>query len=232
MACEAMRKTLNSVAMDGKIIVGEGEQGTTDLLYRGVLFLERLTFRWADVVIATNESYRAVALSRGGKQADDVVVVRSGPDLTRFPRPDLTAERTAGRLRIAYLGVMGPQDGIDHALRALAVLAEQRADWRATFGGAGDVRGAMRGLAGDGRRHVTVTSAERIPKDAARRACLRAVVEEKTGAGGFNARAAGGQQSSQLRPLAEANALLVVPEGEAAALPGTEYEAILLAEPR
>lgn len=35
MACEAMRKTLNSVAMDGKIIVGEGEQGTTDVLYRG-----------------------------------------------------------------------------------------------------------------------------------------------------------------------------------------------------
>jgi glycosyltransferase involved in cell wall biosynthesis len=42
---------------------------------------------------------------------------------------------------------MGPQDGVDHALRALRILRERRADWRAIFIGEGDVLPAMRTLA-------------------------------------------------------------------------------------
>jgi fructose-1,6-bisphosphatase II / sedoheptulose-1,7-bisphosphatase len=34
-ACDAMRKALNSIAFDGKIVIGEGEQGSTDQLYTG-----------------------------------------------------------------------------------------------------------------------------------------------------------------------------------------------------
>jgi molybdopterin molybdotransferase len=89
---------------------------------------------------------------------------------------------------------------------------------------------AMLGLAGDGRRHLAVTASDRMDKDPARRAYLRVVVESR--AGQLVARPAGGQQSSQLRPLAEANALLVVPEGAAAAEAGGEYEALMLGEPR
>ena len=48
-------------------------------LYRGLLWLERQSFRAADVVITTNESHKLIAQQRGGRQADDVVVVRSGP---------------------------------------------------------------------------------------------------------------------------------------------------------
>jgi molybdopterin molybdotransferase len=84
---------------------------------------------------------------------------------------------------------------------------------------------AMLGLTGDGRLHVHAFATERMRKDAARRAFLRVVVERD--AGGFVARPAGGQGSAQLRPLAAANALLIVPEGVEAAEPGEPYEAIV-----
>ncbi|MGH2418481.1 MAG: molybdopterin molybdotransferase MoeA [Candidatus Limnocylindria bacterium] len=85
---------------------------------------------------------------------------------------------------------------------------------------------AMLGLAGDGRLRVSALVTEAIGKDPARRAYLRVRIER--GEGGYLAASAGGQGSSQLLPLASANALLVVPEGVPATLPGTSYEAILL----
>jgi molybdopterin molybdotransferase len=85
---------------------------------------------------------------------------------------------------------------------------------------------AMLGLDGDGRAHVEAMAEERIGKDRDRRAFMR--VRASVRDGRVVARAAGGQQSSQLRPLADANALLVVPEGVEAAEPGVPYEAILL----
>ncbi|WP_030267135.1 glycosyltransferase family 4 protein [Streptomyces sp. NRRL B-24484] len=117
-----------------------------DLLYRGVCALERLTYRAADVVLATNESYRDVALRRGGRRPDEVFVVRSAPDTGRFrpvpPEPEL--KRGKPHL-LCYLGVMGPQDGVDYALRALAKLRDEfgRTDWHAVFVGGGDTFDAM-----------------------------------------------------------------------------------------
>jgi glycosyltransferase involved in cell wall biosynthesis len=118
-----------------------------DLFFRLTLRLERLMFSLADVVISTNESYRAVALGRGRKRPEDVFVVRNGPDLERFRplEPDSSLKRGRQHL-ITYLGVMGPQDGIDHALRSLALLREMRQDWHAVFVGDGDVRQAMQRL--------------------------------------------------------------------------------------
>ncbi|MFF4403878.1 glycosyltransferase family 4 protein [Streptomyces sp. NPDC001262] len=117
-----------------------------DLLYRAVCALERFTYRAADVVLATNESYRDVALRRGGKRPSDVFVVRSAPQTDRFqpvpPEPEL--KRGKPHL-LCYLGVMGPQDGVDYALRALAKLRDElgRTDWHAVFVGAGDAFDAM-----------------------------------------------------------------------------------------
>ncbi len=85
---------------------------------------------------------------------------------------------------------------------------------------------ALLGLDGDGRTRVRAFASERMPKDGARRAFLRVVVSAS--ADGHVARPAGGQQSSQLRPMADANALLVVPEGVDAAEPGVVYAAIVL----
>jgi glycosyltransferase involved in cell wall biosynthesis len=119
-----------------------------DLLHRLTLRAERSTFGLADVVISTNESYRRAAMTRGGKDPADVFVVRSAPDLTRFQPTPVDASLREGRSHLlAYLGVMGPQDGVDHALRALRILRERRADWRAIFIGEGDVLPAMRTLA-------------------------------------------------------------------------------------
>ena len=121
--------------------------GRRDLLYRLMLLLERLSYRLADVVIATNESYRRVALTRGKKSSGDVFVVRNGPDLDRFrPMSDIPPSNGAGHV-IAYVGMMGPQDGVDHALRALAILQGIRQDWSALFVGDGEVRGEMQRLA-------------------------------------------------------------------------------------
>ncbi|WP_431985760.1 glycosyltransferase family 4 protein [Streptomyces griseoflavus] len=117
-----------------------------DLLYRGVCALERMTYRAADVVLATNESYRDVAVRRGGRRPEDVFVVRSAPDTGRFhpvpPEPEL--KRGKPHL-LCYLGVMGPQDGVDYALRALAKLRDEvgRTDWHAVFVGGGDTFDAM-----------------------------------------------------------------------------------------
>ncbi|WP_282795009.1 glycosyltransferase family 4 protein [Streptomyces sp. CC224B] len=117
-----------------------------DLLYRAVCALERLTYRAADVVLATNESYRDVAVRRGGKSPEDVFVVRSAPATDRFqpvpPEPELKQGKPH---LLCYLGVMGPQDGVDYALRALAALRDElgRTDWHAVFVGSGDAFDAM-----------------------------------------------------------------------------------------
>lgn len=126
---------------------GRGE----DLLYRGVCALERLTYRAADVVLATNESYRDVAVCRGGRRPEDVFVVRSAPQTDRFQPVPPEPEFKRGKPHLlCYLGVMGPQDGVDYALRALAKLRDElkRDDWHAVFIGAGDAFEAMRELSG------------------------------------------------------------------------------------
>ena len=112
-----------------------------DLLYRAVRFLERRTYRAADVVLATNESYRDTALRRGDKARQDVFVVRSAPVVDRFLQVPVEPELKRGKpFLLCYLGVMGPQDGVDHALHALAALRDElgRTDWHAVFVGAGD----------------------------------------------------------------------------------------------
>jgi glycosyltransferase involved in cell wall biosynthesis len=111
------------------------------ILYWLTRILERLTFAAADAVISTNESYRQIAIERGKLSGDRVVVVRNGPDLSRFmPRePDVSLRRGKPHL-LAYLGVIGHQDRVDYALRALQLLRDEigRDDIYCVFMGAGD----------------------------------------------------------------------------------------------
>lgn len=125
--------------------------GRAGLAHRLLLAIERRAMRSADVVISVNDSYRRIAIERGGVDPADVFVVRNGPDLERFqpvaPDPKL---RRGRRHLLAYLGMMGPQDGIDHALRALARLRQIRDDdWQAIFVGEGEVRAEMEALAAE-----------------------------------------------------------------------------------
>lgn len=123
---------------------------TAALVYPLTLAAEQVAFRLADVVLSVNDSYREVAIRRGRRRPQDVVVVRTGPDLDRFApvAPDPSLRRGREHL-LAYVGVMGPQDGVDHALRALALLRERRADWHAVFMGDGSALGDMRRLASE-----------------------------------------------------------------------------------
>jgi glycosyltransferase involved in cell wall biosynthesis len=92
-------------------------------------------------VISTNESYREVALTRGGMAPERVFVVRSAPAVERFQQVAPEPELKKGKPHLlCYLGVMGPQDGVDYALRSLAALRDEqgRTDWHAVFVGAGD----------------------------------------------------------------------------------------------
>jgi glycosyltransferase involved in cell wall biosynthesis len=108
---------------------------------RGLLALERATFRTADHVVSTNTSYAEIAMRRGDKAQADVTVVRTGPDPERLRRKDaLPALRRGRQHLVAYIGVMGPQDGVDLAVRAAAHVVQDldRKDVAFTFMGAGD----------------------------------------------------------------------------------------------
>ena len=84
------------------------------LLHRALLALERLTYRTADHVISTNESYRETAIRRGHLAGTQVTVVRNGPDTQRMCRGAARPELRRGRAHLCcWVGVMGPQDGLD-----------------------------------------------------------------------------------------------------------------------
>ncbi|BAH54048.1 glycosyltransferase [Rhodococcus opacus] len=115
--------------------------GRARALHWATRVLERLTFAAADGVISTNESYRRIAIERGKVPPGRVTVVRSAPDLGRFVRRSPDAAFRRGRRYLgAYLGVMGPQDGVDYALRAIAHLRNDigREDVHFVFMGGGD----------------------------------------------------------------------------------------------
>jgi len=113
---------------------------STGLMYRGLLFLERMTFKTADVVITTNESHKKIAQHRGDLAADDVYIVRSGPDLDRFKVYDPDPSWKKGKAQaLVYLGEMCKQDGVDHLVRAVAILRDELGhdDFHAVFVGGG-----------------------------------------------------------------------------------------------
>jgi glycosyltransferase involved in cell wall biosynthesis len=111
------------------------------LPYRTLRALERRTHRSADHVIATNDSYREIAVKRSGKASGEVTVVRTGPDPQRLRRgPADPAQRRGRRFLVAYIGVMGPQDGVDIVVRAADAIVRElgRDDIAFTLIGSGD----------------------------------------------------------------------------------------------
>jgi glycosyltransferase involved in cell wall biosynthesis len=97
----------------------EAKFGRRDLIWRALLLAERLTFLTADVVIATNESYRRIAIGRGKKQTDRVFVVRNGPDLCRLKIiPPNNVWKRGRTYLVGYVGVIGQQEGIELLLLA------------------------------------------------------------------------------------------------------------------
>jgi glycosyltransferase involved in cell wall biosynthesis len=126
--------------------------GRRDFPYRLLCYLERCTFRLADIVIATNESYRNIALERGGKSPDRVLVVRSGPQLERMKiLPPDERLKHGRRYLIGYLGVMGKQEGLQYLLRAAHHIVHDlgRDDIHFTLVGSGPEFSALKALVCD-----------------------------------------------------------------------------------
>ena len=120
---------------------------STGALFAGLMFLEQMTFRTADVVITTNESHRQLALDRGHVSTDDVFIVRSGPDLSRLNAyPPDPAWRKGKTHLLAYLGEMCVQDGVDYLIRAVKTLRDEfgRDDVHCVLVGGGPHQQAMR----------------------------------------------------------------------------------------
>lgn len=101
--------------------------GGSGFWYQVVKLAERLSFSTAGVSIATNESYREVALTRGAMKPDRVFVVRSCPDMAKVhvepPHPEL---KEGKEFLVVYLGVMGFQDGLDLLLQSIDHIVRER----------------------------------------------------------------------------------------------------------
>ncbi|HEY8790462.1 MAG TPA: glycosyltransferase family 4 protein [Actinopolymorphaceae bacterium] len=126
---------------------GEPTTWVERLQLYGLSWLERMTYRTADRVISTNESYRRIAMGRGRQRPSDVTVVRSGPDTSTMrpihPPPDI---RDGGSNLLVYLGVMGPQDGVEIVLAVMDELVHRRGrtDLKAALLGFGDCFDSLR----------------------------------------------------------------------------------------
>ena len=114
-----------------ELLMAKG-RGSNSRVVRLSRVLERITFGCSVVSIATNESYREVALSRGGMSADDVFVVRSGPAGFDPVAPDPRLKRGRRHL-VGYVGVMGEQEGLHLLLEAAQIMITQYGRTDVTF---------------------------------------------------------------------------------------------------
>jgi glycosyltransferase involved in cell wall biosynthesis len=105
----------------------EAKFGKKGLLYRVMLLWEQMTFAAASVSIATNESFRAIAIRRGRMPPDDVFTVRSAPRIEKFElrAPDMAVKKGAKTL-LGYVGVIGQQEGMDLLVEAADQLIRKR----------------------------------------------------------------------------------------------------------
>jgi glycosyltransferase involved in cell wall biosynthesis len=101
--------------------------GIKGLVYSTLMLMEKLTFWTADIVISTNESYKKIAVERGGKNPDDVFVVRNGPDLEKvqFLEPNMVWKDGADYL-VGYVGVINKQEGMENLLSAVKYIVHTK----------------------------------------------------------------------------------------------------------
>jgi glycosyltransferase involved in cell wall biosynthesis len=145
--------------------------GGSQFLYRGLRFLERCTMRSANHVISTNESYRKLVIDRDGVEADRVTVVRTGPDPDKLKAAEAVPSLRRGRPHLAaYIGVMGPQDGVDIVLKMADIVVKRlkRTDISFTLIGSGDCFGELVALRDQLKLGDFVEFTGRAPDEAVR----------------------------------------------------------------
>lgn len=95
-------------------------------LYWSQLFLERQTYRHCAFAFVTNESYKKIAIERGGMDPEKVMVLRSGPRLERMKiQPPTESIRRGYKYMVGYLGVIGQQEGMEYLLEAVRIIKQR-----------------------------------------------------------------------------------------------------------
>ena len=145
----------------------EAKFGKRGLFWKLMVWFERINFWTANVSIATNESYKKIATTRGRMRPEDVFVVRSGPDLNRLeimtPDPKWKNGRDA---MVGYVGVMGDQEGIDLLLDAAAkIVFEHKRDVQFCLVGGGPALEDLKAMAADMGLSDHVTFTGRAPDE-------------------------------------------------------------------
>lgn len=138
-----------------------------DFLFRAQVWLERLTYKTSSVVMATNSSYRDLAVARGGKAPEDVFVVRNGPDLDTFRLVPADAELRYGRkFLVGYVGTMSIQEGLDILLDvAQHIKSIGRGDVHFTCVGGGPGLSGLREMVKEKHLEDIVNFPGRVPDD-------------------------------------------------------------------
>lgn len=130
----------------------QGGDGKAGLVAKCLLFFEKLTYSLSDLVLVVNESCRKIAVGRGAKKEDEVFIVRNGPTLKSVKNARANPSLKNGKkYLLSYVGMMGPQDGIDVLLRSVRDLqvVHGRNDFHVRIVGDGTVFGQMKQLASD-----------------------------------------------------------------------------------
>jgi glycosyltransferase involved in cell wall biosynthesis len=141
--------------------------GKEGFFYKAQVWLEKMTFRFSDVAMSTNQSYKELAIKRGGLAPEDVFVVRNGPDLVTFravpPKPDLKYGKP---YLVGYVGTMSIQEGLDILLDVAARIKSQgRRDVHFTCVGGGPGLPGLRQMVKDKDLEDTVNFTGRIPDE-------------------------------------------------------------------
>jgi len=120
----------------------------TRLLTLLTRWMEARSYAAADLVFAPNDSYRAIAMTRGGVPAERVLTVRNAPDVVRYRA--LATGIAPDPHRVGYVGVMGSQDGLEILLDAWALVI-----------GEADMADAVLELVGDGEARPSLEARAR-----------------------------------------------------------------------
>ncbi len=88
--------------------------------YKLLMLNEWISHKFADAVLTTNESFREIALKRNKCKPDKIFVVRTGPQLAELPKKNILYNQSNDTPKIAYVGVMAEQDGVDILLKSIA----------------------------------------------------------------------------------------------------------------
>lgn len=145
----------------------EAKFGRRGLFWKLMVWFERINFATANVSIATNESYKKIAIERGKMRPEDVFVVRSGPDLNRLEimAPDPTWKNGRDHM-VGYVGVMGDQEGIDLLLEAAAkIVFEHKRDVQFCLVGGGPALDDLKAMAADMGLSDHITFTGRAPDE-------------------------------------------------------------------